>query len=130
MDAIVLKSTSITPLIIFDPKIERLEIKGVSIPENSINFYQPLLECLDSYALGPVSSVAAHIQLDYFNTASSKSILDVLRRLKVLHDKGFNVTINWYYEKEDEDMREVGENYQLIVGLTFNMKTASSATTK
>ena len=123
MDAIVLKSTPITPLIIFDPKMERLEIKGVSIPENSINFYKPLLECLDAYALGPVSSVVAHIQLDYFNTASSKSILDVLRRLKVLHDKGFNVTINWYYEEADEDMREVGENYQLIVSLPFNMRT-------
>ena len=129
MDPIVLKSTPTTPLIIFDPKLERLEIKGVSIPENAINFYQPLLECLETYALGPVSSIAAHIQLDYFNTASSKSILDVLRRLKLLHDKGFDVAINWYYAKEDEDMREVGENYQLIVNLTFNMKTILPLTT-
>lgn len=130
MEPIILKSTSTTPLIIFDPKLERLEIKGVSIPENAINFYRPVLEGLDVYALGPVSSLAAHIQLDYFNTASSKSILDVLRRMKLLHDKGFNVTINWYYEKEDEDMREVGENYQLIVNLSFNMRTILSTTAR
>lgn len=129
MEPIILKSTSTTPLIIFDPNLGRLEIKGVSIIENAITFYKPILDCLDSNALGPVSSVAANIQLDYFNTSSAKSILDVLRRFKMLRDKGFDVTINWYYDTEDQDMREVGENYQLIINLPFNMKTILSKTT-
>jgi hypothetical protein len=129
MDTIIIKGTSTTPLVIFDAVEGILEIKGVSILENSIAFYRPLLEGLDIYISGPVSPVVVNIHLDYFNTSSSKSILDVLKRLKLLYEKGSGVTVNWYYDKEDQDMEEVGINYQAIINLPFNMKPILSVTT-
>ena len=119
---IVIESTPKTPGIKFDAKSGKLEIKGRSIPENSVEFYKPLVEGLDKYATGPTSPTQVDIQLEYFNTASSKCILDVLKRLETIHRAGNQVIINWFYEEDDEDMREAGEDYQAIVNLTFNMQ--------
>ena len=119
---IVIESTPKTPAIKFDAKSGKLEIKGRSIPENSVEFYKPLVESLDKYATSPSSPTQVDIQLEYFNTASSKCILDVLKRLETIHRQGNQVIINWFYEEDDEDMREAGEDYQAIVNLTFNMQ--------
>lgn len=122
MELIIIESTPKTPAIKFDSKQGKLEIKGRSIPENSVEFYKPLVESLDKYASSPSTPTQVDIQLEYFNTASSKCILDVLKRLETIHRQGNQVIINWYYEEDDEDMREAGEDYQAIVNLTFNMQ--------
>ena len=117
-----MKRTAKTPLIKFDSKQGKIEIKGRSIPENSVEFYKPLIDSLERYASSPVIPTEVNIQLEYFNTASSKCILDVLKRLETIHRQGNQVIINWYYEEDDEDMREAGEDYQAIVNHTFNMQ--------
>ncbi|MGP8214421.1 MAG: DUF1987 domain-containing protein [Bacteroidia bacterium] len=121
MELITIESTPKTPSIKFDSKSGKLEIRGRSIPENSVEFYKPLVDCLDRYTGSPVTPTQVDIQLEYFNTASSKCILDVLKRLETINRQGNNVNINWYYEEDDEDMKEAGEDYQAIVNLTFNM---------
>ena len=122
MEVITIESSPKTPSIKFDSKQGKLEIKGRSIPENSVEFYKPLVESLERYASTPTTPTQVDIQLEYFNTASSKCILDVLKRLETIHRQGNQVIINWYYEEDDEDMREAGEDYQAIVNLTFNMQ--------
>lgn len=122
MEVIVIESTPKTPSIKFDSKQGKLEIKGRSIPENSVEFYKPLVESLERYSSSPAAPTQVDIQLEYFNTASSKCILDVLKRLESIHRSGNQVIINWFYEEDDEDMREAGEDYQAIVNLTFNMQ--------
>ncbi|HSY76201.1 MAG TPA: DUF1987 domain-containing protein [Bacteroidia bacterium] len=122
MEVITIESSPKTPSIKFDSKQGKLEIKGRSIPENSVEFYKPLVESLERYASAPTTPTQVDIQLEYFNTASSKCILDVLKRLETIHRQGNQVIINWYYEEDDEDMREAGEDYQAIVNLTFNMQ--------
>ncbi len=124
MDAITIEKTPKTPSIKFDPKQGKLEIKGRSIPENSVEFYKPIMESLESYMKTPVSPTTVDIQLEYFNTASSKCILDVLKKLESIHSKGNQVNITWYYEEDDEDMKEAGEDYQAIINMTFNMQQA------
>jgi uncharacterized protein YkuJ len=57
--------------------------------------------------------------MTYFNTASSKIILDILMRLETLHEDGKNITIEWHYEEDDEDMQEAGEEYADIVEVPF-----------
>jgi hypothetical protein len=60
-----------------------------------------------------------NIKLEYFNTSSSKCILDVFKKLETVG--GTNMTINWYYEEDDEDMLEAGEDYQAIINIPFKM---------
>jgi uncharacterized protein YkuJ len=57
--------------------------------------------------------------MTYFNTASSKIILDILMRLEDLHNDGKNITVEWHYEEDDEDMQEAGEEYSEIVEVPF-----------
>ena len=110
-----------TPSISFDLASGVLEIKGRSIPENSIEFYKPLVDSLEKYAGSPKSATNVNIQLEYFNTSSSKCILDVFKKLESIHKGGSAVTINWHYEEDDEDMLEAGEDYQAIINVPFKM---------
>ena len=107
-----------TPLVEFTTSGELL-LKGRSIPENSIEFYKPLIEWIESYSESPNSSTVLNVQLEYFNTSSSKCILDVFKKLETV--SGSEVSVKWYYEEDDEDMLEAGEDYEAIIDLPFEM---------
>ena len=117
MDDIVLIASTKTPSVKFSAD-GQLELKGRSIPENSLDFYKPLLEWVDNYANLAVAETTIHVQLEYFNTSSSKCLLDLFKRLENI---GGKVAIHWYYEQDDEDMLEAGEDYEAIVNVPFKM---------
>jgi len=110
-----------TPTIEFNSGSGYLLIKGRSIPENSIEFYKSLIESLEGYNKEPQSNTKVDIQLEYFNTSSSKCILDVFKKLETINSGSSEVVINWYYEEDDEDMLEAGEDYQAIINVPFKM---------
>ena len=107
-----------TPVVEFSSNGELL-LKGRSIPENSIEFYKPLIEWLESYSESPNSTTVLSVQLEYFNTSSSKCILDVFKKLESV--SGSEITVTWHYEEDDEDMLEAGEDYEAIIDLPFEM---------
>jgi hypothetical protein len=122
METLTIEGTPKTPTIKFDSEKGFLEIKGRSIPENSIEFYKPLVDWLDKYSASPKGSTNVNIALEYFNTSSSKCILDVFKKLESIQKSGNSqITINWYYESDDEDMLEAGEDYQAIINVPFKM---------
>jgi hypothetical protein len=122
MDKLVIQGSAKTPSIEFEPTTGTLEIKGRSIPENAIDFFKPLIDWLDEYAKDPNDLTQANIQLEYFNTSSSKCILDIFKKLEIINKMdGKEVVINWYYEEDDEDMLEAGEDYQSILKIPFKM---------
>lgn len=121
MDSLAIEPSVKTPKVDFEISSGILEVEGRSIPENSTEFYKPIFEWLDSYVSSPSSSTVFNFKLEYFNTSSSKCILDVLRKLEQLHKSGKNVVVNWYYEEDDEDMMEAGENYQRIVTVPIEL---------
>jgi len=121
MENILRESSSKTPAINFDAKSGVLFLKGRSIPENSIEFYKPLNDWLDLYGEKPLDETTIDMKLEYFNTSSSKCILDLLKRLEKINQAGSKVSVNWYFESEDEDMEEAGEDYQAIIKLPFKM---------
>ena len=69
----------------------------------------------------PQPKTAVNIQLEYFNTSSSKCLLDLFKKLEGMHKSGNDITIKWYYEEDDEDMLEAGEDYQSIINIPFKM---------
>ncbi len=125
MEKYSIDGTPKTPTISFDLGSGVLEIKGRSIPENSIEFYKPLVDALDKYAGSPKTATNVNIQLEYFNTSSSKCILDVFKKLENINKNGSAVIINWHYEEDDEDMLEAGEDYQAIINVPFKMVQVS-----
>ncbi|HEX2618244.1 MAG TPA: DUF1987 domain-containing protein [Flavobacteriales bacterium] len=121
MPNIHLEGSPKTPIVLFDDTTGQLELKGRSIPENSIEFYKPLIDWIDRYARDPRPSTVLHVQLEYFNTSSSKCILDLFKKLELVRSAGNEVTVLWHYEQDDEDMLEAGEDYQAIINLPFKM---------
>lgn len=121
MESLFLENTAKTPQVNFNGETGILEIKGRSIPENSIEFYKPLVDWLENYITLGKSPLKVTIQLEYFNTSSSKCILDVFKKLEAIHKSGKEVNISWYYEEDDEDMLEAGEDYESIIRVPFKM---------
>lgn len=121
MENLVLEGSAKTPSVKFDAENGVLELKGRSIPENSVEFYKPLNDWIDAYGGSPKPVTILDMKLEYFNTSSSKCILDLFKQLEGLNGKGTEVKVNWYFEEDDEDMEEAGEDYQAIIGLEFKM---------
>ena len=121
MKELVIEKTVKTPYVNFDAESGILKIIGRSIPENSISFYDPIILELESYFNSPSSQTQVDIKLEYFNTSSSKCILDVFKKLEAIHKGKNEVIIIWYYEEDDEDMLEAGEDYESIIRVPFKM---------
>ncbi len=110
-----------TPKLNFDGENGLFEICGRSIPENSVEFYSPVIEWLDQYILNPKESITLIVKLEYFNTSSSKCLVDIFRRLERMHQMGVKIYIKWYYEQEDEDMQDSGMDFKEIIKLPMEM---------
>ena len=82
------------------------EFSGRSLPENSKNIYEPVIEWLNTYKENPCSETILHFKLEYFNTSSSKLLYEIFKILNAIRNKDFKTTINWYHEKEDEDFMD------------------------
>lgn len=121
MENLNLVASPKTPSVDFNSSTGVLELRGRSIPENSIEFYQPLNDWIESYASNPIPNTVIDVKLEYFNTSSSKCILDLFKKLEKINGQKTEVNVNWYFEVEDEDMEEAGEDYQAIVKLPFKM---------
>jgi hypothetical protein len=107
-----------TPLIDFK-RTGQLCIEGRSIPENTPSFYKPVFEWLEQYRHYPISKIMVDIRLEFFNTSSSKCILDILKGVEILKKQGSEVLINWCYNDEDENLLECGEDFSKIINLEF-----------
>lgn len=122
MNSLIIEGSPKTPSINFDGNEGIFLIAGRSIPENSLDFYKPVMDWLDTYINEPKELTTVNIKLEYFNTSSSKCLLDVFKKLEIMFKRGKKVGINWFYEADDEDMLEAGEDYQSIIKIPFTMK--------
>jgi len=126
MEAIKIKGTEDTPNVILDAADNIMEISGRSLPEDVSSFYGPILNWLTEYSKKPNPKTIFNFKLVYFNTASSKLILDILMKLEDLTKKGNEVLVKWYYPEDDEDMQEAGNEYADIVEVPFEQISYTS----
>src|SRR5712664_2075662 len=118
MEILNLKGTEDTPTILLDKKNGIFEISGRSLPEDSAEFYRPVVDWIGQYAAEPNASTEFVFKLEYFNTASSKLILDVLSALEEIK----RMKILWYFHDDDEDMEEAGQEFSELVEIPFEFK--------
>lgn len=125
METIKILGTDDTPNVILDANNEIFEISGRSLPEDVGAFYEPILAWLDEYAQNPNPKTVFTFKLVYFNTASSKLLLDILMRCEHMKEDGADVVVRWCFPDDDEDMQEAGEEYADIVDVPFEMEAYS-----
>ncbi|MCI0522024.1 MAG: DUF1987 domain-containing protein [Bacteroidales bacterium] len=121
MEKYVIRETAKTPSINFDPERGLFEIKGKSIPENSIEFYGPLLEFVEGYSTQPAARTILNMKFEFFNTSSSNRIHALLRKFEKLSEGDSEVLIRWFFENGDENMLDAGEDFKAILRVPFEI---------
>lgn len=113
MENLKIEGTKRTPDILFDCENHILQIGGKSYPANTADYYRPVFSWLEKY-LEQLNEqqCTVNIELIYFNSSSSKILLDFLSILEEAVDKGKNICVNWIYDEEDEDNMEYGEEFR------------------
>jgi hypothetical protein len=119
MDVIKIQGTDDTPSVILDAASGTFEIAGRSLPEDVSSFYGPILAWLTQFAAEGTGKIVFNFKLSYFNTASSKLILDIMMKLEDMKKAGKDVLIRWNYPDDDEDMQDAGQEYADIVDVDF-----------
>ncbi|MBK9388756.1 MAG: DUF1987 family protein [Bacteroidetes bacterium] len=108
-----------TPWIIMEPG--RIFVMGRSIPENPGDFYRSVQIWLTEYSKKYRGKTKISLGFEYINTASMKWIYTLLRELSQVREISGNAAISWYYEKGDEDMKELGFILKSLVTSPFTM---------
>jgi len=120
MEVIKIMGTDDTPTVMLDAANDIFEISGRSLPEDVNAFYSPIIAWMEKYNQAPKPKTVFNFKLVYFNTASSKVLLDILMKLEDLQKVGKEVLVRWHYAEDDEDMKEAGEEYADIVDVPFD----------
>jgi hypothetical protein len=121
MDNIERQGSFKLPTLSLNARSGVLELEGKSIPERTAEFYDPVLAWIDEYMQSPQEETTLNIKLEYCNSSSTRYVMDMLERLDRLSKGGKKVTINWYYEEDDEDMLELGQSYSIPLSIPINM---------
>jgi len=120
MENLYIEATADTPKVEFNKDKKYFEISGLSLPEDALEFYKPILKWLEEYSKDPATETIFNLKLEYFNTASSKQIIQILLFLEKLNAKS-KVKIRWHYKDIDEDMHDLGEEYSEIIKVEFEL---------
>lgn len=112
MQNLSIEKTKFTPEISFDSGSRILTIKGESYPENTAAFYKPVFEWLKEYfSVESEKKTVVNIELYYFNSSSSKVLMNLFDEFDTAAEQGSGVVVSWIYDPEDEDSLEFGEEF-------------------
>jgi len=98
-----------------------LSITGLSLLENSYELYIQAVNWLKEFGQGELKEITLDLKLEYLDTSSVRSVVDIVKLLNTFKEKGINIKINWYYEKDDDDFYEIGEAMQYVSKSEFNL---------
>jgi hypothetical protein len=123
MKPLIINDTDDTPKIHFDKSTGTFEISGRSLPEEVINFYAPVIDWVENYSLIPNDVTVLKLKLVYFNSAPQRYLLEVLNSFEKIANNGKNISVEWFYTEDDDEMKEAGEEYEELLNIPFTFRT-------
>lgn len=119
MERFVREAEGETPYILLDPS-GHIWIRGRSFPHDASRFYEPVLEWMKGYVEAAPEETLFTVDLESFNIGSSKYLLYMIYHLQELARQGRSVKVSWVHDADDEDMIEVGQDYEAMAGIPFH----------
>lgn len=108
MENLIIEETKYTPAINLNINGE-LSMKGKSYPENTFEFYAPVVDWIENYFSQGNKKLVFDIEITYFNSSSSKLFFDLFDLLD--ENNSDELVINWIYDEENESALEAGEDF-------------------
>ncbi len=110
MENLKFDATKYTPEISLDTS-GTIALVGKSYPENTFEFYAPMMKWLEEYFEGNAADITTvNMEIIYFNSSSSKLFFDFFDLLEE-NSKDNKLEINWIYDEENESAEEAGEDF-------------------
>ena len=119
METLRIEQTDDSPMVVLDPPNQYFEISGKSLPEDAVDFYQPIIDWFQAYREEPLVKTVFNLKLVYFNTASSKLLMDMMIIFEEMVEEGHEVLIRWHSHQKDEDMQEAGKEFEEMIAVPF-----------
>lgn len=112
----------VTPKILLSKSNNEFYITGTSRPENPKDFYSHVFNWLNTYFESPNDETVFQVQLDYFNTSTSKVLLDLFELFEEKVEDSINIKVVWQYKTDDEEMMEAGEELLDLVEIPYEIQ--------
>ena len=119
MESLQIQSSNNTPFVSWNPATAEFVVEGKSFPENTKNFYTPLIQWLNNFEPGQ-NEVCFRFGFDYVSSSSVIALLEVLRTIEKLMRRGANISIVWAYDEGDEDIQKIGLDFEKLVSIPFS----------
>jgi hypothetical protein len=121
--AFQIEVTKITPYVFIDKG--EIIIHGRSIPEDSFEFYEPVVEACREYVRKPAKHTVVRIHLDYVNSGSKKYLTNILTILEESYFSGYSYEIIWVYDIDDEAIYDLGNDLKGIIKIPLKIEPSS-----
>ena len=120
MEEFYIEPTKSSPEVEFKPEENELIIKGESYPENSFAFYQPIFDLIET-AVSKPDEFKFIVEVNYLNTSSTKSFMNILDILEKAYKNGNNLVVIWYYDEDNEHSYELVSDFKEYLELPFDI---------
>ena len=130
MERLYFSPTNSLPEILFSLEENIFSITGTSRPEDVRSLYYPVIDWMkrlvenmlsgNHYEFSSENPFKLKIDLSYFNSSSAKFLFDIFSELKRVSSSGIPVTVEWYYDNDDPELKEAGEDISAMAGMKFN----------
>ena len=122
MDRLKLEPSHETPEILIDPQSREIKIIGNSFPPDPSKFYFEVIKWLDIFYSNLTSPSKVIVELNYFDRSSYGYLMKIIRKMEDISKKGSRISLIWYYQKDDEDIKELGKSLKEILSLNFKVE--------
>jgi hypothetical protein len=129
MEKLFISPTHSAPEIHLSIEENIFSISGTSRPEDVRSLYYPVTDWMKKfvdnilngthYNFSSENPIKLKIDLSYFNSSSVKFLYDIFSELKRVSPSGIPVIIEWYYDNDDPELREAGEDISNMAGMKF-----------
>ncbi|MFM1876313.1 MAG: hypothetical protein RL266_2050 [Bacteroidota bacterium] len=123
VDSLRIEATEDTPEIDFDTATGVFKVTGRALPENAHEFFKPIEEWVQSYVESPLESTVVEMRIDYFNSAATRYIFNLLMCFEDIVEDGGDAKVVWYYKDGDDMIETKGEELSSILEVPFEMKS-------
>lgn len=121
MKPLIINGTEDTLEVVLNKEDGLISFRGKSYPEDIESFFVPVVDWIEEYISDPVERTTVMFRLEYFNTSTSRKLLEILLDLEKINEQGRDIRVEWYYNSEDDDIFSAGRKFSVLSKLPFEI---------